>query len=184
MELGIYDVASPVETPESKISIGEKVSAAGKRVIDHFRSDSVVRAGDEAAIRIICEIKPEMDDRAVAQAASRFHGIAQAAGVAATAADVAFTVAFAGWSGLFLKDIGMKPFQPPAGSKAEAVLGGSSHSPLKNNLPPGLAFGGMATGIAVLRPARMLLTFLGKGIGWGGEKTARIISRITHGNAS
>ncbi|MEK7141303.1 MAG: hypothetical protein AAB800_02020 [Patescibacteria group bacterium] len=181
MELGIPDGASPVETPEQKRSIGEKVSAAGKRVIDHFRSDSVVRAGDEAAVRIIREVKPEMDEQAVSQAAARFHVVAQGAGVAATAGDIALTVAFAGWSGLFLKDIGMKPFQPPAGSKAEAVLGGSSHSPLKNNLPPGLAFGGAAAGIAVFRPARAFLTLLGKGIGWGGEKTARIISRITHG---
>ena len=135
------------------------MSAAGKRVIDHFRSDGVVRAGNEAAVRIIREVKPEMDEQDVSQAAARFHVVAQGAGVAATAGDIALTVAFAGWSGLFLKDIGMKPFQPPAGSKAEAVLGGSSHSPLKNNLPPGLAFGGAAAGIAVFRPARAFSLF-------------------------
>ena len=119
-------------------------------------------SGDEAAVRIIREVKPEMDEQAVSQAAARFHVVAQGAGVAATAGDIALTVAFAGWSGLFLKDIGMKPFQPPAGSKAEAVLGGSSHSPLKNNLPPGLAFGGAAAGIAVFRPARAFSLFWGK----------------------
>lgn len=162
-------------------SVKEKVSAAGKRVIDHFRSDSVVRAGDEAAVRIIREVKPEMDEQAVSQAAARFHVVAQAAGVAASATDVAFTVAFAGWSGLFLKDIGMKPIQMEPTSLGSQVLDSDKYGPLKRNLPPGLAFGGAAAGIAVFRPARAFLTLLGRGIGWGGEKTARIISRITRG---
>lgn len=178
MELGLHDVAAPVESPEQKRSIGEKVKTAAKKVVDHFRSDSVVRAGDEATIRIIREVKPEMDEQAVAQAAARFHGIAQAAGVAASAADITFTVVLSGISGIFLKKIGLKSLPTTPGSLAAEIFPPDKYGPLKRNLPYGLSFGGAAAGVAVFRPARAFLTLLGKGIGWGGEKTARIISRM------
>lgn len=170
------------ETPTRSGSVNEKVKAAGKRVVDHFRSDSVVRAGDEAAVRIIREVKPEMNEQEVSQAAARFHVVAQAAGVAATAGDIALTAIFARSSGYFLKDIGMKPMETKPGSlPAEIFPPDDPHGPLKRNLPPGLVLGGAAAGVAAFRPMRMFLTLMGKGIGWGGEKTARIISRITRG---
>lgn len=171
------------ESNKQSDSVMEKVARAGKRVIDHFRSDSVVRAGDEAAIRIIREVKPEMDEQAVAQAAARFHGIAQAAGMAATAADISLTVVLSGLSGLFVKKMGIKDMDMQADSLGAESLGADKNK-LTRNLRVALPFGGAAAGVAVFRPARALLTLIGKGIGWGGEKTARIISRITHGAAS
>lgn len=181
METGVNDQGVSAETSEPKTSIGEKVKAAGKKIVDHFRSDSVVRAGDEAAVRIIREANPGMDEQALAQAASRFHAIAQGAGMAATAADISLTVVLSGLSGLYVKKIGIKDIPMKEGSIGADTLGVDKNK-LTRNLPYGLSFGASAAGVAVFRPARALLTLLGKGIGWGGEKTARIISRITRGN--
>ena len=184
METGIPD-AGPHDIGAEKsagASAVDAVAGACRLVVDHFRSDSVVAAADESVIRLIRGFHTEADEAAVRAAAERFHVIAQAAGAAASVADIAAATIFAGVGRLFLKDIVKKPMETQAESLAANVLKpNDSLGALKRNLLPGLAFGAPAVGIAAVRPARRILTLIVKGAGWGGEKVARAIERIRKG---
>lgn len=176
-------------TAEATASGGPKkaVEAAWKRVVDHYRSDSVVASWDEAIGRIAREARPAHTPVQIQEIVDRWHALSQTMGVAASAVDVTLTSVFAAFGTKVIGGIlNQTPMPRELGGGAETALGKQTFwkdrvRPALRQIAAGLPFLGVAAGTAVGRPARFGLTMIGKGVGWGGEKTARIISRITRG---
>ncbi|MDP1722142.1 MAG: hypothetical protein Q8L37_02940 [Candidatus Gottesmanbacteria bacterium] len=173
------------KTPSVVDRLTTAVKAAGKRVVDQYRSDSVVASWDEAIARITKEASPNLDEKQSAELARRFHGFAQAAGMSASAIDVLLTATATYLSVSFFKAVGNKPMNTEGNLLASKVLMTNDSSvvrlPARHNIKGGSFFGATALGATVLRPARFLLELLGKGAGFGGEKVVGIIRRITQG---
>lgn len=183
---------TPIPEIDKKPSMVDRLTtafkAAGKRVVDHYRSDSVVAQWDNAVERVVGGYHPEFTKEQIAEQAKRFHLLAQSMGVAASTMDLTLT-AFGVWKGgdTVLSIRRGNPMQVDPGSGAAIIGIGQKDSGLGSRaqrftIGSSLPAFGLAAGATLLRPARFLLELMGKGAGLGGGKVGGIIRRITQGS--
>ncbi len=175
------------QSPSVIDRVTSTLKAAGKRVVDQYRSDSVVSQWDNAIERVVGGYHPELPPQERAEQAKRFHLLAQGMGAAASTTDLLLTAVGLGKGGSDL--FSLRRWKPTtiAAVGGEAVISAGVspkqvdtmvlRRPIMSSLP---AFG-LAAGATLMRPARFFLELMGKGAGYGGEKVAGIIRRITQG---
>lgn len=182
---------TPIPDIDQKPSVIDRmttaVKAAGKRVVDQYRSDSVVTAWGQAVERVVEGYHPEFTKDQIAERAKRFHLLAQGMGAAASAMDLTLSVVGIWKGGKNLLDIRrFNPMKIEEGSGVQVIAPSQSESTqrrviARHQMFLSLPSFGVAAGATFLRPARFFLELMGKGASLGGEKVGSIMRRITSG---